>query len=211
MLNYLYSIRDRHVADIMNGDKTFELRTKIPREMKEAIDKGEKVIMWIYCTKGGKRFVKWNGIYMVNDKYVLTTDKLLNGLVVAKCVVDSYEEVSNRFNGNEWVYDDWLLNVTCLDENQLDDYLKQDGNYRFGYAIHLTQVEMLDKPLQVGEFYSYKVIHKPSTLTEPITDDMPFDKKLELLKQCESYTVERTPLTRAPQSYQKVKAPEGKE
>ena len=122
MLNYLYTTRPQPVLNIARGDKTYELRTKLPREMKEAIDKGEKVVMWIYCTKGGKRFVKWNGIYMVNDKYVLTTDKLLNGLVVAKCVVDSYEEVSNRFNGNEWVYDDWLLNVTCLAENQLDDY-----------------------------------------------------------------------------------------
>ena len=157
-LNYLYSIHPQPTADILNLRKTYELRTKLPREMKEAIDKGEKVVMWIYCTKGKPEFY--------NDRF-----EVLNGLVVAKCVVDSYEEVSNRFNGNEWVYDDWLLNVTCLDENQLDDYLKQDGNYRFGYALHLTQVEILDKPMTVQDFG----------------------------------------LTRAPQSYQKVLVPEGKE
>lgn len=173
MLNYLYSIRARHVADIMNGKKTFELRTKIPRVMKTALDNGEKVVMWIYCTKAEPYlYYPFNRVTLFDKKIVSESfPSSLNGLVVAKCVVDSYEEVSNRFNGNEWVYDDWLLNVTCLDENQLDDYLKQDGNYRFGYALHLTQVEILDKPMTVQYFG----------------------------------------LTRAPQSYQKVKAPEGKE
>lgn len=201
MLNYLYSIRPQHVLNIARGDKTYELRTKLPREMKEAINKGEKVVMWIYCTKGKNRHEELsfqpygmshsylrphgNGSWLLNNKELnYSKSYAVNGLVVAKCVVDSYEEVSNRFNGNEWVYDDWLLNVTCLDENQLDDYLKQDGNYRFGYALHLTQVEILDKPLQVGEFHSWN-----------------FNKWHEGRHWI--------PLTRAPQSYQKVKAPEG--
>ena len=158
MLNYLYSTRPQPVLNIARGDKTYELRTKLPREMKEAINKGEKVVMWIYCTKTKPylydKWVRDNGYV---QEYIIDSDKydkprILNGLVVAKCVVDSYEEVSNRFNGNEWVYDDWLLNVTCLDENQLDDYLKQDGNYRFGYALHLTQVEILDKPMELRDF-----------------------------------------------------------
>ena len=53
-MNYIYSIRPQHVLNIARGDKTYELRTKLPREMKEAINKGEKVVMWIYCTKGKK-------------------------------------------------------------------------------------------------------------------------------------------------------------
>lgn len=185
MINYLYSIRPQHVLNIARKDKTYEFRTKLPREMKEAIDKGEKVVMWIYCTKG-KPYLYFNGSeYEVGYYDGHRIDGELNGLVVAKCVVDEYTEIGFDddygafIRGNNLCYEE-IIEKSCVTNVEFEEYFYGKG----GFALHLTQVEMLDKPLQVGEFHSWN-----------------FNKWHEGRHWI--------PLTRAPQSYQKVKAPEG--
>lgn len=185
-LNYHYSIHPQHVLNIARKDKTYELRTRIPREMKEAIDKGEKVVMWVYCTKGKNRHEELsfqpygmshsylrphgNGSWLLNNKELnYSKSYAVNGLVVAKCVVDGYEEIKlieGCFH-DEFIYTTYprLLKQLCLTDNEVTIY----GKGKPLYALHLTQVEMLDKPMTVQDFG----------------------------------------LTRAPQSYQKVIAPEG--
>ena len=185
-MNYLYSIRPQHILNIARGDKTYELRTKLPREMKEAINKGEKVVMWIYCTKAEPYLytVYGHDINLSFEKKICEYNEdgegccfnidevtILNGLVVAKCVVDGYEEIKlieGCFH-DEFIYTTYprLLKQLCLTDNEVTIY----GKGKPLYALHLTQVEILDKPMTVQDFG----------------------------------------LTRAPQSYQKVIAPEGKE
>ena len=210
-LNYLYSIRARHVADIINGKKTIELRKSAPKP---------PFVMWVYCTKARSSSIitkeclyemdveRWEVNGCEGEKPKLEDYKpafykngydeisggkhgndILNGLVVAKCVVDKIDKyylehingieitfrgVDNE-NGCEYSKDikEELLKGSCLTFNEIFDYghKRFDGAQSVVYALHLTQVEILDKPMTVQDFG----------------------------------------LTRAPQSYQKVIAPEWKE
>lgn len=194
MTNYLYSIRARHVADILNGRKTFELRKSAPKP---------PFVMWIYVTKAEPYINQDNPV--LNGKYdkriILGVRKKLNGLVVAKCVVDEAKEIKRSKN----VYGDYLRDIdvigspTPIEErhfikslniivDEILDYIKFDH----GYALHLTQLEILDKPLQVSEFYKDAVYIDTDNVGREITPTwLPI-----------------YPLTRAPQSYQKVIPPE---
>lgn len=59
----------------------------------------------------------------------------------SKEIFGTYEE---PFTYNQ----DDLLKKSCLTEKELDDYLL-GGN---GYAIHITKLEIFDKPKEIGEF-----------------------------------------------------------
>ena len=195
MTIYLYSIRAQHAVNILNGKKTIEIRKSAPKP---------PFVMWIYETLGKK---KLSHIYEPINPYNADQIGIYKGvdyahegcgLVVAKCVVETvtklqYERWPNpnmetymvpSYKKNGVLINDG--NVSILEGAKLN--LTELLDYGKGaplYALHLTQLEILDKPLQVTQFMQYKTYQIGA-------------HKEDILEH----------LTRAPQSYQKVIPPE---
>ena len=66
----------------------------------------------------------------------------LNGKIVAKC--DYEVEKITTFKDYER-----LLQETCLNNQQLDDYLQGEN----GYAIHIKNLHIFDEPKELSDYY----------------------------------------------------------
>ena len=182
----LMSIQPKWVAKILNGEKTIEVRKRFPLNYRGWV--------YIYVTKGKHNLVKPR----FYDKYLLFTkgalniakEESINGKVVARFYCDNVEEIKlervNDYSYNTFEYmtetltENELLKLSCLREYELNNYLT--GN---GYAIHISQLEIFDKPKELSEFY--KIGHY-----EDFNDYFTDEKRING-KWC-------IPLTKAPQS-----------
>ena len=175
----LISIQPQHLLKVLNGDKTYEVRKVVPKWVLEALERGETVEAYLYCTKGGQalssRFkTVENGselYYTLFHDRRLPYMKILNGTIPVKVVIDGYvkyvdcSDCTNNENGyecqNDFMYllsvDPVLRKATCLTSDEIEDY----GNGKDLYALHISKVEVLDEVMELGEFY--KTIHYPKT------------------------------------------------
>lgn len=156
----LMSIKPQWVAKILNGEKTIEIRKKFPKDYVGWV--------YIYCTKNGEKpydSLVWDndGKGLVNSKYFPYAkdcpehNRIINGEVVARFWCDKVEKIRSYLEPEQWYMTSdlggsGLLRKSCLSFKELDDYLLS-GN---GYAIHITKLEIFDKPKEISEF------HKPS-------------------------------------------------
>ena len=131
----------------------------------------------LYCTKG-KPLFRSSGDYDDDwgfnnffDEYVCARDyynyhrdyetvdeeDLLNGKIVAECDFE-VEEISVTYADyyhEELAYDtniltyDELLEKSCLNNQQLDNYLYGDN----GYAIHIKNLHIFNKPRELKDYY----------------------------------------------------------
>lgn len=154
----LISIRPQHVVNILNGKKTIELRKVLPKWVKEEVAKGNSVDFYVYVTKAKPFLMELDKntyvTYDLTEKYRMKCD--LNGLVPCKFTVRKIEKFSNHFNGNEYVFDEPLLNKSCVREEELENYLSgknQDGHFKFGYALHIEDLVIFDEPMKLSDFY----------------------------------------------------------
>lgn len=122
----LISIAPEWCEKILNGEKTIEVRKSAPKEL--------PIKAYIYETKG--------------------SSKKGRGKVIGEFICNNVEDFS------EWEYDypSLLRHIdlyagTKGDYRFLDNYLK--GNKK-GYALHITDLNIYDKPKGLGEFYSIK-------------------------------------------------------
>ena len=191
----LMSIKPQHVANILNGIKTLEIRKKFPKDYVGWV--------YIYCTKDKNNLLHKNcaNIWWVEDKDFQKKNKRLgieqqpiyNGKVVARFWCDNVEEILLKQNGNYYtntLSNNKLLTQSCLTQSEIFDYL--DGNWKQkfcsywygGYAIHITKLEIFDKPKEISEFkHNIKVDCYNAYI----------DDEIKELRQF--------PLTRAPQSW----------
>lgn len=145
----LISIRPRHVADILNGKKTLEIRKKIPN-CKLPID------VYIYCTKTGALLFKeqsTNTYWAEEQNKNYRPKYALNGLVVAKFTLKKIEKINSYLEPEQWYMTrelggGKLLEKSCLSFSKLDDYLFGGD----GYAWHIDNLEIFDKPKELSEF-----------------------------------------------------------
>lgn len=87
----------------------------------------------------------------------------LNGEIVASCDIDKVEEIDNGYRFEEWgryyVTNDMsfgmLLEKSCLTDKELEKYLQED----IGYALHLTNLKVFDKPKELSEYYLFDPEH----------------------------------------------------
>lgn len=161
----MISIKPKYVADVLNGKKTIEIRKTLPK-CDLPID------VYIYCTKD-KKYAN-----------LINRGGFLTGMVVAKFTLDKVDKIHLRFEkycAGE-LSQDGLLKYACLTEQELDNYLW--SNCCIGYAWHIDNLVIFDKPKDLKEFYVY------SHSVEGVGLDGK-DKTFEILK----------PLTKAPQSY----------
>lgn len=144
----LMSIKPQHVANILNGIKTLEIRKHFPKDYVGWV--------YIYCTKGKTQLIKCQE--KVWGWYKLTKGALgsyFNGKVVARFWCDKVEEIEHRLLERHYtatLNDKELLTKSCLSHEEIHNYLRTN----IGYAIHITNLEVFDKPKELSEFKSYK-------------------------------------------------------
>lgn len=190
-------------ALIMNGDKTKEIRRNkaLANAIQKLIDEyGYAEIYW-YCSKDTKNLLHKNcaDIYWIEDKDFRNKNKqlglqnlpTLNGKVLFKFRCYKVEEIpSCQFSVYYFPYtetlDDYdLLDKSCLTKEEIDDYLGYDKE---GYAIHISDLEIFDKPKELSEF-RYAVCPKTNC------EYCEYNKTVEGDLYCTRKT-----LTKAPQS-----------
>lgn len=152
----LISIQPQWVEKILNGEKIIEIRKTMP-ECSLPID------VYVYCTKD-----KNNNLYMpyeydcfpnddfskpyISNSPILEDDIKMNGKVVANFTLNKVTEIVhnvNTFYGHCYMWrDDFKLKNICLTDNELSDYL----GYNNGYAWHIDNLEVFDKPLKLSDF-----------------------------------------------------------
>lgn len=127
----MISIKPKWVVKILNGEKTIEIRKTCPK-CDLPID------VYIYCTK-----IK-EASYVANKE----------GKVVAKFTLNRVEEIlSAKTIGVPICFTKSLLEkdlciATCLTPYDFDNYLGD----KLGYAWHISNLEIFDKPKELSEF-----------------------------------------------------------
>ena len=131
MKSILISTRPQWVAKILNGEKTIEVRKRFPTNYVGWV--------YIYCTKD-KKYAN-----------LINRGGFLTGMVVARFWCDKVEEIVYSEEDCEWktksLCFEELLNKS-LTHDYLLEYLGDNG----GYAIHITKLEIFDKPKNISEF-----------------------------------------------------------
>lgn len=164
----LYSISPQHMLNILNGNKTIEVRKRdLPQWAKDKLARGEKVIGYGYCTKSLPNLFynpEYHNYVFVDGKvdelsYIYRKDlPHLNGRVVVKFRIVGSDEIRLHKHWNsEDDYDEYLqtyklsndelCDKTCLSNEQLEDYLTE----ALGYAHHLSDITPVE--MELGEFY----------------------------------------------------------
>lgn len=188
------STQPNWVAKILNGEKKVEVRKTKPN-CKLPID------VYLYCTKDKK--LQWvNGCLPIawgqGERNERLLDKTMNGKVVAKFTLNKVEGITLK-QTDTFGYDedkpkdyetetmglDDLLKNSCLGYEELHTYLDSE---EVGYAWHIDNLVIFDKPKELWEFYKSRF--EPNKITDA------YEKTFNDLSK---YRV-----TKAPQSWQYV-------
>ena len=152
----LMSIKPQYVAKILNKEKTIEIRKRFPKDYVGWV--------YIYCTKD-KKYAN-----------LINRGGFLTGMVCARFWCDKVEEITfypkkpfDRY-GTPYraTYD--LLTESCLEYDELDNYLNKNN----GYAIHITKLEIFDKPKELNSFVSKIIVNKEEGITTKLYMQKPF-------------------------------------
>jgi len=205
----LMAFQPKWLALIMNGKKKVEVRTRIP----ECLKNGEPITVWLYCTKG-KPYL-YNLLCrptLFNKKIITNLDgfpSALNGLVVAKCVVEKYDYIENEPSYEEDYLKHNLDKLACMTSDEYYEYATwaKDGHV---YALHLTALTVFDKPMELREFYTVCKYYKDGDCTGLMKNRCPHQRP-DYNEDGRINDVEcsgRFPLTRSPMSWQYVEVGE---
>lgn len=212
MKSLLIAIKPKWCAAIMNSDKTIEVRKNkaLANAIQKLIDENGYADIYVYCSKNGvdingmpTELVDYRGCAIYNRFQLMpkgskaTSDDeqpRLNGKVVLKfrCYkVEEIEDVYSQENefgglcesyGTKTLKTNSLLNKAQLDYLELAAYL--NDYIPFGYAIHISDLEIFDKPKELREFKHYKKF---------VSYDYTYTRKY--------VEWELRPLTKAPQNF----------
>lgn len=164
MKSVLISIKPQWCEKIASGRKSFELRKFAPKEV--------PFKAYIYCCKG-KPY-----LYRVDDDDNFELARTLrakvegyvkdyneqNGKVIGEFICDkTYPIKAYTFDGGDAARGRWkliqtflpaekehkILFGTCLSTDEMYDYI---GEGKFGYAWHISNLKIYDKPKELSEF-----------------------------------------------------------
>jgi len=161
----MISIKPEHAVNILNGKKTLELRTWIPKDyvgwINVYVSKSFPVLFYIdneYKLLNIKNLTIFHDIGMwefYND------DIIISGKVAFRFWFDEYSllHYDKTDIGNYWYVInnittyiprniDWLYDELCLSGKQVIDY----GKGKDLYAWHIDKLEIFDKPKDLSEF-----------------------------------------------------------
>lgn len=171
----MISIKPKWCAKIMNGEKTIEVRKNkaLADAIQKLIDENGYTDIYVYCTKCD--------IKGARENFTFEQLKLL-GKVAFKFRCYKVEEITPQI----WTpqIELKILEKSRLKEHELFDYVcSHDGTEdRPFYAIHISDLEIFDKPKELNEFNHWT------------------DKKIQWYSVGEKVKV-MVSLTNAPQNY----------
>lgn len=218
----LLSIRPQWLAKILNGEKSVEIRKRVPKWVFDEIAKGDCVDVYCYCTKKpdllidhrahDKAFLEVYGQSLGENKFSCFNTptygdlfgEIINGLVPCKFTLKEVDEIERK---SSWATSFRRVHEenTCLTYFELLDYV---GNNKYFYALYITGLEIFDKPMELREFYRYTSPYGSDSIvwnmeyvktTPYISKETADFIKVDGLKALEHYR-----LTKAPQSMQTV-------
>jgi len=154
MKSIIISVRPEWAQKILSGEKTLELRKSVPKDF----------VGWVYMyvtkakptlhrlmVENGK---EWYLGSCLPFGWVVNRDSNFNGKVVARWWFDEYTKLRpDWFIGLDdgYIWDGkGKENNLCLSFLEISDYLKPK---HIGYAWHIKRLEIIDKPMELGEFY----------------------------------------------------------
>ena len=164
----MITIRSEHAFNILNGNKTLELRSWIPKGY----------IGWVnvYVSKSGPYLVdfRYESLYVLYEhKMALVTlsdrNKVLNGKVAFRFWFDEYDTLTyedfwdrHDYIANDgevgWEVDSDYIKLFCLDYQDILDYGFREKPHRHQvdlFAWHIKKLEVFDTPKKLGEFQNY--------------------------------------------------------
>ena len=214
----LISDHAKWCALMMNGEKTVEVRkgTALYKAIQKLIDEYGYADIYVYCAKDKPNLwlpYEYDCFELdeasqpyLSDKPIIDIDTKMNGKVIFKFRCYKVEEIEREEQIKFINFDDYISmssNTTyeeiweksCLSPEELNNYL-QDKN---GCAIHISDLEIFDKPKELSEFKHNVKVHKCSTCCE-----YPCEEKCSF----PTYVNFSTPLTKAPQSWQFIEVGE---
>lgn len=172
----LISTRPQHTCNILNLIKLWEIRKKFPKDYVGWV--------YIYVTKALPHLAKtYANDYEIYDETQWDKDWIdMNGKVVARFWCDKVEKINSNNLDN-------FAKDSCLTIQELETYLW--SNICCGYAIHITKLEIFDRPKEISEF---------KHLIKYTCNTCPYNQEEEITNKC-AFCEELKPLTRAPQSW----------
>lgn len=138
MKSVLISIQPKWCELIASGKKTVEVRKTAPKEVPFKV--------YIYQTKESKRrFLD----HRFNSFFAGTSHYKDMGKVIGEFICDRIEKFSVFENDTvqNWNYAE-LCN-SCLSYDEVSSYIGKD---KIGYAWHISELKIYDKPRELGEF-----------------------------------------------------------
>lgn len=195
MKSIMISIKPKWCVQIMNGEKTIEVRKNkaLASAIQKLIDENGYAEIYVYCSKDNKGYLTEYCDKETNEHLYWSFDlgkaNGLNGKVVFKFRCYKVEEIKNNLAMRfftETSNEKELLDKSCLNGDQLFWYLApQELKVKCcGYAIHISDLEIFDKPKELSEFKHYKKF---------VSYDYTYTKKY--------IDWELRPLTKAPQNF----------
>ena len=137
----MISIQPQHAVNILNGKKTLELRTCIP--------KGYVGWVYVYVTKGKPHLMSiYNEWELTKYKTDMSKSKNVfngNGKVVFRFWFDEYDDITL----NRRLVSSLYLDKLKLSYEQMIDYEKDKDLY----AWHIKKLEIFDEPKELSDFY----------------------------------------------------------
>ena len=177
----LLSVRPEHAINIINGNKTLELRKSVP--------KGFKGWVYVYVTKGKPYLQDYTvEVYGIANRHFTTTNidfkEKLNGTVPFRFWFDEFDFYNPFYFSNTGVNElDYLLSWETKEKLSLEDEdVRVYGKGKDLYAWHIKKLDIFPKPMRLGDF------EKEDYDVMPTNGVWPFNQ----------------PITKAPQSYMYV-------
>ena len=181
----MISIHPEWVQKILNGEKNIEVRNWIPKA-----DLPLEVLIYVAKSKYDFHVYKKDGAWTLTEKRIQHyAYKKVCRKVVAKFTLNKTYKLINvgglgiaNLDIKQPEFDE-IIKKTCLSINQIGQYLKGKD----GYAWKIDDLEIFERPKELGEFYHYK------------------KKLIDCGMDCPPYIDEvKVQLTKAPQSWQYI-------
>lgn len=116
----------------------------------------------LYCTKGKDHLVKDYDLFeefvgfkttndLTNSKSLSGISQTFNGKIIAECEIEKITEFDLQGNHLGYAINlKPLLSKSCLSIKDMRNYL----GTKKGYALHLSNVKVLDKPYDLNEWFN---------------------------------------------------------
>lgn len=188
----MISIRPKHLVNILNGNKTLELRKNVPKDFKGWV--------YIYCTKSkpylGKNHDGNIGLYNIPAFGHFNKSGDLNGKVVARFWFDEYIAYKYYEDDNSYFakrpqdfcyHAEEVLKRLCLSRDEFKAY----GKGKDLYAWHIKKLEIFNTPKSLSDFYKANLYATGEVIKEYEKRTNDFSYRLQRPPQSWQYIYER--------------------